>query len=195
VLRHPSLQSRWLACAWALLTPGSRGPRGIRGSFSSGDYVDNDERYDELQVVGIQKYMDLFAETEMHWRWKQRYNSVSFGKECVPKSLGSRCDNYPKMMCSFRKYMVPKSRQIDQTGEHRCVERFGPSTYKIPYNGAWYEEDNWYLEPRIVGEPKFRAKIVAKFKELKILDDSFDTLPETEQKKLLTAALEKRYGE
>ena len=168
------------------------GRRGIRGSLiTSGGYGD----YDELQVAGIKKYADLFEETERHWRAKQKYTSVSFGKECVPKILGSHCDGYPKMVCSSRTYLGPMSRQIDQPGEHRCVERFGPSTYKIPYNGAWYEEDNWYLEPQIVKDPEFRAKIVAKYKEWKILDDSFDTLSETEQEKRLAAELEKRYGE
>jgi len=151
--------------------------------------------FDELQVIGIRKYEELFGKTEMYWRNQQRYNSVSFGKPCDRRSIGSQCDGYPNIICSVRTYLAPQGRGTNQPGEHRCVERFGPSTYKKPYDGTWYEEDNWYLEPQIVGDPEFRAKIVAKFKEWKILDDSFDTLPGTEQEKLLTVALEKRYGE
>jgi hypothetical protein len=46
-----------------------------------------------------------------------------------------------------------------------------------------------------VGDPEFRTTIVAKFKEWKILDDSFDALSETEQEKILKVELERRYGE
>ena len=151
--------------------------------------------FDELQVAGIRKYAELFAKTETYWRNKQRYKSVSFGKPCDRKFIGSRCEGYPTMVCSSRTYLVPESRGADQPGEHRCIYRFGPSTYKQPYDGTWYEEDNWYLEPQIVGDPEFRTTIVAKFKEWKILDDSFDALSETEQEKILKVELERRYGE
>ena len=151
--------------------------------------------FDDLQVAGIRKYEELFSKKETYWRNQQRATSVAFGKPCTHQAIGSQCDGYPGIVCSSTTYLAPQGRGTNQPGEHRCVKRFGPSTYKQSYDGRWYEEDNWYLEPRIVALPEFRADIVAKFKEWSILDDSFDKLSETEQDKLLTAKLEERYGE
>jgi len=157
--------------------------------------------FDKVQEAGIKKYRKLYFKQyklDHGEQWADddsspnppRVGQAPFGWTCG-EPHESTCGK--GVTCGSHRYFTPGQRKEKQ---RRCVPTFGLSTlFKEPYaTRHWYEEDNWYLEPAIVGDPTFRQMIIDEFKTLNILNDSFDAFSPEKQEEVLKIELEKRYG-
>jgi len=174
------------------------GKREIRVDLAYGEYG---PEFDKVQIEGIKKYRKLhFKKYKLDHgeQWSDDESSPNpprIGQAPIGWTCGepheSTCGK--GVTCGSHRYFTAGQRKHK---ERRCVPTFGLSTlFKEPYEDRhWYEEDNWYLEPAIVGDPEIRAKIIKEFKTLKILNDSFDALSPEKQEQVLKTELERRYG-
>jgi hypothetical protein len=151
------------------------GKREIRVSLAYGSYG---PEFDKVQIEGIKKYRELFFKqykVDHGEQWADDYSKPNpprvgqapFGWTCG-EPHESTCGK--GVTCGSHRYFTPGQRKEKQ---RRCVPTFGFGTlFKEPYaTRQWYEEDNWYLEPKIVGDPPFRQMIIDEFKTLNILKE------------------------